>query len=105
MAFGVVDLNTVMTGVNDLNAMKHQQETRGITQQTNINAQIDRNTENKLRNVHSSDNAENHQKKFDAKDKGSNSYAGDGGRQKKKHDEKGQDGKVIPKYTGFDIKI
>lgn len=105
MAFGITDLNTVMTGVNGFNAIKHQEDTKGMVQQTNIHSQINRNVEEKLKNVNSSENAENYQKKFDAKEKGSNSYSGDGGQKKKKPEDKKSEGKVVPKYTGFDMKI
>ena len=48
--------------------------------------------------------ANNRQKGFDSRDKGSNEYSGDGGRNRKKKEEN-PDGKVIPKYSGFDMKI
>lgn len=105
MAFGIVELNTAMTGIRDINAIKHQEDTKGVFQQTNIHTQIDKNIEVKLKSVNSGEDVENYQKKFDAKEKGSGSYSGDGGKQKKKREEITPDGRVIPKRGGFDMKI
>lgn len=103
MAFGVVDLNNVMTGINEFTSIRHQEETKGMVQQGNIQQQLEKSVEVKLNNVRESDDANYNQKKFDAKEKGSNEYSGDGGQGKKKKDE--TDGRVIPKYSGFDMKI
>lgn len=105
MAFGIVELNTAMTGINDINSMRHHEDMKGMVQQTNIQSQMDKSVELKLTNVHESDDANNNQKKFDAKEKGSNEYSGDGGRSKKEKEEKNPDGRVVPKYSGFDMKI
>lgn len=102
MAFGIVDLNNVMTGIHDYNNIRHQEDTRGMVEQGNIQNQQEKTIENKVNNVRESDDANFNQKKFDAKDKGSNEYSGDGG---KKRRNVPTDGKVIPKYTGFDMKI
>ena len=62
--------------------------------------------ENRLSQVRQADNSEMLDKKFDAKEKGDNQYAGDGGRGKKKAPAKQTDGKVILKGAGsFDMKI
>ncbi len=105
MAFGIVDLNSAMTGINDYHNMRHQEDTRGLVEQGNIRSQLDQGVERRMNAVHQSDDTNNNQKKFDAKEKGSNEYSGDGGRRQKKQDESAKDGKVIPKYSGFDMKI
>lgn len=104
MAIGVVELNTAMTGIHDLNSMRHAEETRSGLQQSNIHNQMDQSVEVKLTNVNSADDTNNNQKKFDAKEKGSNEYSGNNGQKKKKEDQN-RDGKVVPKYSGFDMKI
>lgn len=105
MAFGIVDLNSAMTGINDYHSMRTHEDTRGLVEQSNIRGQIDQGVERKVNNVHESDNADNNQKKFDAREKGSNEYTGDGGRQRKNHRDDSEDGRVVPKYSGFDMKI
>ena len=104
MAIGIVELNTAMTGINDYNNMRHAEETRSGLEQANIHNQLNQSVEVKLTNVNTADDTNNNQKKFDAKEKGSNEYSGNGG-QKKKREEQNPDGKVTPKYSGFDMKI
>lgn len=104
MAIGIVELNTAMTGINDYNSMRHAEEAKAGLEQSNIHNQLDQSVEVKLTNVNRADDTENHQKKFDAKEKGSNEYSGNGG-QKKKKENQNSDGRVIPKYSGFDMKI
>ena len=59
--------------------------------------------ENKARQVQQHDEMNNKGKRFDAKEKGNGSYAGDGGRRRKKSE---QDGKVtLESRGGFDIKL
>lgn len=106
MAFGIVELNGAMTGVHDYATLKHNEEGKAALDQANFQNKVAQNVEVKLTNVHESDDANNRQKKFDARDKGSNEYSGDGGKEKdKKKEEAKKDGKVTPKYTGFDMKI
>ncbi len=105
MAFGIVELNSAMTGVHDYNAMKNNEAAKATLDQGNFQNQIDREVDVKLNNVHESEDANNRQKKFDARDKGSNEYSGNGGDGRKRKPEQKSDGKVTPKYSGFDIKI
>lgn len=104
MAIGIVELNTAMTGIHDYNNIRHSEDSKGVVDQSNIHQIVDQSVEVKLNNVNEADDTNNNQKKFDAKDKGSNEYSGNNGQKKKKED-KNPDGKVIPKYSGFDMKI
>ncbi len=61
-------------------------------------------TSGKLNRVREADDADNNLRKFDSSEKGDNEYAGDGGRNRKKKDNK--DGRVLIKNKGgFDISI
>ena len=52
------------------------------------------------------DKSEYQNKKFDAKEKGSNEYTGDGGRRGKKKEKQEADGKVLLKGIGnFDVSM
>ncbi|MBR5360842.1 MAG: hypothetical protein IK123_08130 [Lachnospiraceae bacterium] len=104
MALGIVEINSAMTGINDFNNIRHNEEAKAGIDQTNFQNQFDQEMETKRIDVNESEDANNRQKKFDSRDKGSNEYSGDGGRNRKKKDEN-PDGRVIPKYSGFDMKI
>ena len=104
MAFGIVDLNTAMTGINDYHVIKNQEDSKGMVQQSNLQNSMEHGVEVKLTHVRERDDVSGDQRKFDARDKGSNEYAGDGG-SRRRQNEKPADGKVIPKQGGFDMKI
>lgn len=90
----------------DFSTIKQQEENKMLGSQTIIQSQVEKNAENRLSQVRQADNSEMLDKKFDAKEKGDNQYAGDGGRGRKKAPAKQTDGKVILKGAGsFDMKI
>ena len=90
----------------DYSIIKHQEDTKVSNEQTNIQVQVEKRADEKLNQVRSADDAQLNEKKFDAKEKGSNEYVGDGGRRRKKTADKQADGKVILKSTqSFDMKI
>lgn len=102
MAFGSIELGTIARS-QDYTTIKQNEDNKGIAQQNNLVHQMQQETEHKTRQVTHSDNADWQQKKFDAREKGNGSYAGDGGSKKKK---KEPDGRVLIKgREGFDIKI
>lgn len=106
MAIGITEINSAMTGINDINNMRHNQEVKVNVDQVNIQSQLDQETETKRIDVNESEDANNRQKQFDSRDKGSNEYTGDGGRNRRRNTGgKESDGRVIPKYSGFDLKI
>lgn len=90
----------------DYSIIKQQEDTKASTEQANIQVQVEKKADEKLNQVRSADNAQLNEKKFDAKEKGSNEYAGDGGRRRKGTADQQADGKVILKGTqSFDMKI
>lgn len=109
MGIDAVHLNGAMTGIQDYNAMRHQEEARGLLNQTNYQNQFNQKVENKMNQVQSKDDLENQNRKFDAKEKGDNSYSGDGG--KRRNNDSQKDGIVKVKSSapavggGFDMKI
>lgn len=102
MAFGSIEITTI-TRAQDYTTIKHNEDNKGYVNQTNIGQQIQKDTEQRTKEVRSSDNAEWHSRKFDAKDKGDNEYSGDGGRQKKREEKTEQ--VVVNGHRSFDIKI
>lgn len=90
----------------DFSIMKQQEDMKASNEQVNIQIQVEKQADEKLNQVRSADDAQLNEKKFDAKEKGSNEYVGDGGRARKKTADKQVDGKVILKSTqSFDMKI
>lgn len=106
MSISRVVLQGQVTRAQDFTTIKQNEDNKGMVDQTNFHRQFDQTVDNRLRQVNQSDHAENQNKRFDAKEKGSQSYEGDGGQRRKKEDKKEEDGKVFLKGRGsFDIKI
>lgn len=104
MAISPILFNGSVTRMQDVTQIKQNEDTKGMVDQTNFQNTFHKQIDHKLNQVHQSDNAENRQRKFDAKDKGDNEYSGDGG--KKRQQNKQADGKVIAKTLGgFDMKV
>lgn len=104
MAISPLMFNGSVTRMQDVTQVKHNEDMKGVVDQTNFQNAFHKQIDHKLNQVHQSDNAENRQKKFDAKDKGDNEYSGDGGKRRKS--DKNSDGKVIAKTPrGFDMKV
>ncbi len=102
MAIGQIELQGQTLRTQDYTAVKHNEDNKGTVQQAYAQAQNTKQVETQHYRVNQGTQPEYHEKKFDAKEKGSNEYSGDGGRNRKKKEE---DGKVILKSTGVQGKI
>ena len=89
----------------DFTAIKHNDDTKSMVQQANFGQQMTKQIEKQVKRVNEGKQPEYHERKFDAKDKGSNEYRGDGGksRRDKREQEQEPDGKVIMKK--LDIRL
>lgn len=110
MAIGQVELNQAMTRIQDYTTQKHNEDQRGVLQQTQAQDKFNKELHQDIRKVLKA-NQEEYQnkteyqnKKFDAREKGSNQYIGDGGKQRKKN-EKSEDKVIVKGTSGFDIRI
>ena len=101
MAFGSIELTTI-SRAQDYSAIKHNEDNKGFVDQTNFSDQVQKTTEQRIREVHSSDDTEWHQQNPDAKEKGNNEYQGDGGRRRKQGVEARM---VVKNQGGFDMKV
>ena len=102
MAYGAIELTTISRS-QDYATIKHNEDNKVGVDQNNFSNQVQKAVEQNVREVHSGDDARWGQSRPDAKEKGNGSYAGDGGRKRKKNQE---DGKVVLKNKGgFDMKI
>lgn len=102
MAFGAIELTTI-SRAQDYSPIKQNEDNKGLMDQSNIGQHIQKDTEQRAREVRSGDNSDWQNRRFDAKDKGSNEYKGDGGRGKKREG-KGEQ-VIVNGHQGFDIKI
>uniref|UniRef100_UPI0040579F61 hypothetical protein n=1 Tax=Acetatifactor sp. TaxID=1872090 RepID=UPI0040579F61 len=102
MAFGSIEITTI-TRAQDYTTIKHNEDNKGYTDQTNIGNHIQKEVQQRPHEVQGSDNSDWHTRQFDAKDKGDNQYDGDGGRQRKREEKKEQ--VIVKGRKSFDIKI
>lgn len=106
MVINPISVQGEITRAQDLSVIKHNQDNKAAVEQLNIQKQQENQVETKARQVQHKEDTENEGKKYDAKEKGNNQYAGDGGRQRKKEQGEKSDGKVVLKgQSSFDIKI
>ncbi len=103
MAIGFVEMQGQITRAQDYTTIKHNDDTKGMVEQANFGQQMARQVEKQVKRVNEGKQPEYHERKFDAKDKGSNEYRGDGGRSRNRNKTKESDGKVIMKKV--DIRL
>ena len=101
MAFGSIELTTI-SRAQDYSVIKQNEDNKGMVDQTNFGQQMQKNVEQRIHEVHSSDNAQWHEKNPDAKEKGNGEYRGDGGQNRKKQPKEKM---VVKGRGGFDIKV
>lgn len=99
MAIGFVEMQGQITRAQDFTIVKHNEDTKGLVDQSNFGQQMTKQVEKQVKRVNEKEQAQNRQKKFDAKEKGSNEYHGDGGKGRKRGNQEKQeaDGKVLLK--------
>ncbi len=106
MAIGQIELQGQITRAQDYSPIKQNEDNKGLVDQANVGNQFTKIVENHVTKVNQKDQTENHNKKFDAKEKGNNEYGGDGGRNRNNNGKasKEPDGKVLLKGVGnFDL--
>lgn len=69
MAFGAIELTTI-SRAQDYTTIKHNEDNKVNVDQTNFSQQFQKTTEQNIREVHSSDDTQWHEKRPDAKEKG-----------------------------------
>lgn len=105
MSISRVEIQGQITRAQDFTTIKQNEDNKGLVDQSNFQHQSERNVDNRLHQVNRGDQTENRQKRFDAKEKGSNAYSGDGGQKRKRQDAE-TEGKVLVKgQSSFDMKI
>lgn len=104
MAIGQIEIQGQITRAQDFTSIKHHEDSKGAVDQANVSVQFSKQVEAQVTKVKRGEQPEYYNKRFDAKDKGSNEYHGDGGQNRRKKEQKEPDGKVLLKGMGsFDI--
>ncbi len=102
MAFGSLEIPTIARS-QDYMSIKHNEDSKTFVDQTNLGQQAQKTATQRATTVNEGDDAEWHNKQPDAREKGSNEYAGDGGRRRRRKETREQ---VVIKGRGsFDMKI
>ena len=96
MAIGFVEMQGQITRAQDFTSIKHNEDAKGMVEQANVGQQMTKQIDRQVKRVNTGEQPEYHERKFDAKDKGSNEYHGDGGKARKKPGQN-SDGKVLMK--------
>lgn len=110
MAIGHIELNNAMTRIQDYTTQKHNEDQRGAVQNDHMQNHFTKELKQDMKQVVKTDQTEYQNKtryqnkKFDARDKGSNQYTGDGGKNRKNKDKPDNKG-PLGQSSGFDIKI
>ena len=108
MSIRPVDFNGMIQRTQDVSTLKQNEDNRPVVEQQTIFSQEMKKVEQNLHQVVHAREKENAGYRYDAKEKGSNEYEGNGGKkgQKKKKEDQSE-GKVIFKgqKSSFDIKI
>lgn len=105
MAINPVILNGTISRTQDITMIKQNEDQKAGLDQNNFQLQFRKQVDDHMEKVQKGDDAQMEQKKYDAKEKGGGSYDGDGGKNRKKQQEK-KDGKVVVKgMSSFDMKI
>ena len=106
MAIGFVEMQGQITRAQDFTSIKHNEDSKGMVEQANFSQQMTKQIERQVSRVNQGEQPEYHERKFDAKDKGSNEYSGDGGQSGKRKPRQNPDGKVLMKKAdGFDFSV
>lgn len=104
MALNPIEITGAVNRADDIYHMRNQSDNKMFVDNTAAFNQVEKNVKDKNEKVVKSDNSDFFNKKFDAKEKGSNSYFDN--RNKKSKEEDNTDGIVVKKHnSGFDVSI
>ncbi len=102
MGIGPIEMHGTIARAQDFTTIKHNEDQKGLIDQSNFQQQFRKEVNERPHQVNRKEDMEFSNRKFDAKEKGDNQYAGDGGKNRRQ----AQDGRVVVKgQRSFDIKI
>ena len=106
MAVGPVTLNGMIPRTQDIGMIKQHEDSKPMIDQQNIQSQIKTQEHKQLKQVNHADDTEDHEKRYDAKEKGSNEYRGQRQKKKKPKEQETENSRVSYSIQGgrFDMK-
>lgn len=107
MAIRPVEFSGIVQRSQDMSTLKQNEDNKPMLQQQNVQTQFAKDTVHHMHQVNHANDSDNPEKKFDAREKGSNEYEDHRTRKKKKKEDNDNSGKVNAKASarGFDMKI
>ncbi len=106
MTIRPLEMNGVIQRTQDIGTLKQQEDTKPLVDQQNIQGTVVREEKRLASQVTETEQKEQREFRYDAKEKGGSEYQGEQKKRKKK-EAVSEDGKVIRKGStaGFDMKI
>lgn len=86
----------------DFSTIKQFEDNRAALAQMNMHQQSGKEIQNRAKQVLQTEETQWQQKRFDSREKGSNEYAGDGGKGRRRQP---TEQVVVKKQQGFDVKV
>lgn len=106
MAISPIEFQGTITRAQDMTTMKHNEDQKGMVNQSNFQMKMDKQVEHQMSKVRNSDDADKKKDRTDAKEKGNGQYTGDGGGNRKQNRSVSEKGKVLRQgESHFDISI
>ena len=106
MGISALELNGTIARTQDYSVIRQNEDQQSIIDQGHFQNQLDKQLNAKPHQVNERDNADYHNRKFDAKEKGSNNYSGNGGKNREQKEKEQVPEKSFIKGMGsFDVKI
>ncbi len=102
MAIGSIEIATIARS-QDYTAIKQNEDGKGQLMQANISQHIEKDTQQRAKEVRHSDNADWQNKQPDAREKSNSEYTGDGGRKRPKGSS--AERVTVKGRGGFDMKV
>lgn len=105
MTIRPMDMSGMIQRVEDVGAIKHQEDSKVNIDQQNIQHDVVKHEEKLTKEVHHADDSNQPEYRYDAKEKGKNQYQQ--GKKNKKRQQEKTEGKVVKKHStgSIDIKI
>ena len=107
MSIRPVDLNGMIQRTQDIGNIKQAEDNKPLVEQYNIEVRQQKQEDGLAHKVQQPEEKENDDYRYDAKEKGNNSYSGNEKKKKKREQEYDHEGKVLVKgkKSSFDVKI
>ncbi|MCI9080716.1 MAG: hypothetical protein HFI70_00040 [Lachnospiraceae bacterium] len=105
MAIRPVEFSGIVQRSQDMSTLKQNEDNKPMLQQQNVQSQFAKETIQHMHQVNHANDSDNPEKKFDAREKGSNEYEDHRTKKKKKKEENSGKVNVKASARGFDMKV